>query len=80
MILKRVNTYQTAWVLQNSSSHSKNLRNLCKSHNFPNFVKQVNKIGWIDGWIDGCIKKDEATSDRSRTPARGPLFGPNVLP
>jgi hypothetical protein len=29
----------------------------------------------------GWIKKGGATPDRSsRTPARGPLFGPNVLP
>jgi hypothetical protein len=30
--------------------------------------------------MNGWIKKGGATSDRSRTPARGPLFGPNVLP
>jgi hypothetical protein len=28
--------------------------------------------------MDGWIKKGEATPDRSRTPARGPLFGPNA--
>jgi hypothetical protein len=30
--------------------------------------------------MDGWIKKGGATPDRSRTPSRGPLFGPNVLP
>jgi hypothetical protein len=30
--------------------------------------------------MNGWIKKGGATPDRSRTPARGPLFGPNVLP
>jgi hypothetical protein len=30
--------------------------------------------------MDGWIKKGGATPDRSRTPARGPLFEPNVLP
>jgi hypothetical protein len=30
--------------------------------------------------LDGWIKKGGATPGRSRTPARGPLFGPNVLP
>jgi hypothetical protein len=29
--------------------------------------------------MDGWIMKGEATPDRSRTPARGPLFGPNLL-
>jgi hypothetical protein len=29
--------------------------------------------------MDGWIKKGGVTPDRSRTPARGPLFGPNVL-
>jgi hypothetical protein len=29
--------------------------------------------------MDGRIKKGGTTSDRSRTPACGPLFGPNVL-
>jgi hypothetical protein len=29
--------------------------------------------------VDGWIKKDGPIPDRSRTPARGPLFGPNVL-
>jgi hypothetical protein len=36
-----------------------------KDHDLP-------EIGWL--------KKGEATPDRSRTPARGPLFGFNVLP
>jgi hypothetical protein len=30
-------------------------------------------------WIE-WIKEGGATSDRSTTPAHGPLFGPNVLP
>jgi hypothetical protein len=30
--------------------------------------------------LDGWIKKNGASPNRSRTPARGPLFGPNVLP
>jgi hypothetical protein len=30
--------------------------------------------------MDGWIKKGGATPDRSRTPASGPPFGPNVLP
>jgi hypothetical protein len=29
--------------------------------------------------LDGWIKKGGATPDRNRTPARGALFGPNVL-
>jgi ribonuclease HII len=28
----------------------------------------------------GSIEKGGATPDRSRTPARGPLFGPQVFP
>jgi hypothetical protein len=36
--------------------------------------KLYSLIEWMDGWI----KKGGATSDRSRTPARGPLFGPYV--
>jgi hypothetical protein len=34
-----------------------------------------NECSIVDGWIN----KGGATPDRSRTPARGPLFGPNVL-
>jgi hypothetical protein len=30
-------------------------------------------------YLDGWIKKGGATPDRSRTPARRPLFGLNVL-
>jgi hypothetical protein len=29
--------------------------------------------------MNGWIKKGEATSDRSKTPARRPLFGPNMF-
>jgi hypothetical protein len=38
---------------------------------------------WIlsgHGWMNGWIKEGGVTSDRSRTLARGQLFGPNVLP
>jgi hypothetical protein len=38
------------------------------------------KPQWLYVFLDGWIKKGGATPDRSRTPARGPLFGPNVLP
>jgi ribosomal protein L15 len=30
-------------------------------------------------WIDRWIKKGGDTPIRSRTPKRGPLFGPNML-
>jgi hypothetical protein len=35
----------------------------------------LDKISYMDGWI----KKGGATPDRSRTPARRPLFEPNVI-
>jgi hypothetical protein len=36
---------------------------------------EVFSISLVFGWI----KKGGATPDRSRTPARGPFFGANVL-
>jgi hypothetical protein len=40
------------------------------------FSKKDNLNGVV---MDGWIKKGGATPDRSRTPARGSLLGPNVL-
>jgi hypothetical protein len=43
-------------------------------------VKKENVNTLYSCWMDGRIKKGGTTSGRSRTPACGPLFGPNVLP
>jgi hypothetical protein len=39
-------------------------------------INIITNMVWMDGWI----KKGGSTSDRIKTPARGALFGPNVLP
>jgi hypothetical protein len=46
---------------------------------FLHFLKDFERKK-IKKTVGGWIKKGGATPDRSKTPVRGPLFGPNVLP
>jgi hypothetical protein len=43
-------------------------------------LKQISIKNAAIAVYGGWIMKGGATSDKSRTPARGPLFGPNILP
>jgi hypothetical protein len=70
---------QIQYLLDQDLERNAQKRNFCSKISD---VIYIHRSGILYAWMDGYIEKDGATCDcdRSRTPASGPLFGPNVFP